>query len=59
MSYFSSVVYEGIGNCGENYIGERQQNVTIRWDEHSEIKVLIKPIYMPKFKVFKWFKSFY
>ena len=58
MSYFSSVVYEGIGNCDENYIGERQQNVTIRWDEHSEIKVLIKLIYMPKFKVFKWFKSF-
>ena len=36
-SYVSSVVYEGKCNFGENYIGETGRNVTIRWDEHSDI----------------------
>ena len=36
-SHVSSVVYEGKCNCGENYIGETHRNVTIRWDEHSDI----------------------
>ena len=36
-SYVSSVVYDGKCNCGENYIGEAGPNVTIRWDEHSDI----------------------
>ena len=36
-SHVSSVVYEGKCNCGENYIGETGRNVTIRWDEHSDI----------------------
>ena len=35
--HFSSVVHEGKYGCGENYIGETGGNVTIRWDEHSEI----------------------
>ena len=30
-------MYEGKCNCGENYIRERGRNVTIRWDEHSDI----------------------
>ena len=30
-------MYEGICNCGENYIGKTGQNVTIRWDEHGDI----------------------
>ena len=30
-------MYEGKCNCGENYIGETGRNVTIRWDEHSDI----------------------
>ena len=36
-SHVSSVVYEGKRNCGENYIGETGRNVTVRWDEHSDI----------------------
>ena len=36
-SHVSSVEYEGKCNCGENYIGETGRNVTIRWDEHSDI----------------------
>ena len=36
-SHVSSVVYEGKCNCGENYIGETGRNVTVRWDEHSDI----------------------
>ena len=37
MSHVSSVVYQGKCNCGENYIAETGRNVTIRWDEHSDI----------------------
>ena len=37
MSHASSVLYEGICNCGENYISETGRKVTIRWDEHSDI----------------------
>ena len=36
-SHVSSVVHEGKYGFGENYIGETGGNVTIRWDEHSEI----------------------
>ena len=36
-SHVSSVVYEGKRNCGENYIGETGRNVTVKWDEHSDI----------------------
>ena len=36
-SHVSSVVYEGKCNCGKNYIGETGRNVTVRWDEHSDI----------------------
>ena len=37
MSHISSVVYEDKCNCGENFIAETGRNVTIRWDEHSDI----------------------
>ena len=30
-------MYEVKCNCGQNYIGEAKQNVTIRRDEHSDI----------------------
>ena len=36
-SHVSSVVYEGKCNCDENYIVETGRNVTIRWDEHSDL----------------------
>ena len=36
-SHVSSVVYDGKCNCDENYIGETGRNVTIRWEEHSDI----------------------
>ena len=36
VSHVSSLVYEGKCNCGENYISETGQNVTIRWDKHSD-----------------------
>ena len=36
-SHVSSIVYEGKCNCGENYTGETGRNVTIKWDEHSDI----------------------
>ena len=36
-SHVSSVVYEGKCNCGEKYIGETGRNVTVIWDEHSDI----------------------
>ena len=36
-SHTSSVVYEWKCNCGKNYIGEKGRNVTIRWDQHSDI----------------------
>ena len=29
--------YEGKCNYGKNYIGETGRNVTVRWDEHSDI----------------------
>ena len=34
--HISSVVYEGKCNCGEYYIGEIGQNVSIKWDEYSD-----------------------
>ena len=38
MNHVSSVVYEGICNCGKNHIGERRRNVTVRWnDMHNNI----------------------
>ena len=42
-SHVSSVVYEGKCNCDKNYIGERGRNVTIRWDEHSDIEKNSEP----------------
>ena len=36
-NHVSSVLYEGKCNCGENYNGETRRNVTIRWDEDSDI----------------------
>ena len=39
----SSVVYEGKCNCGGNYIGETGRNVTIRWDEYSDISKNSEP----------------
>ena len=36
-------MYEGKCNCGENYIGETGRNVTVRWDEHSDIGENSKP----------------
>ena len=36
-SHVSSVVYEAKCNCGKNYIGETGRNVTVSWDEHSDI----------------------
>ena len=36
-SHMPSVVCERNCNCGENYIGETGRNVTIRWDEHTDI----------------------
>ena len=36
-SHILPVVYEGKCNCGENYIGETGRNVTVRWDEHSNV----------------------
>ena len=36
-SHVSSVVYEGKCNFGENCIGETRRNITLRWDEHSDI----------------------
>ena len=42
-SHVLSVVYKGKCNCGENYIGETGRNVTVRWDEHSDIGENSKP----------------
>ena len=42
-SHVSSVVYEGKCNCGKNYIDETGWNVTIRWDEHSDISKNSEP----------------
>ena len=36
-SHVSSVVYEGKCNGGENYIDETGRNVTMKWDEQSDI----------------------
>ena len=36
-SYVLSVDYEGKCNYGDNYIGETGRNVTIRWDDNSDI----------------------
>ena len=30
-------MYEGKCNCGKDDIGETGRNVTVRWDEHSDI----------------------
>ena len=42
-SHIPSVVYEGKCNCGKNYVWETGQNVTIRWDEHSDIRKYPEP----------------
>ena len=42
-SHVSSVVYERKCNCDESYIGEKVRNVTIRWDEYSEISKKLEP----------------
>lgn len=39
----SSVVYEGLCSCGENYIGETVRNATIRWKEHENPKHKTEP----------------
>ena len=36
-------MYEGKCSCGENYIGETGRNVTIRWNEHSDISKNLEP----------------
>ena len=36
-SFVLSVDYEGKCNYGDNYIGETGRNVTIRWDDNSDI----------------------
>ena len=36
VSHVTSVVYEGKCNCGENYIGEKGRNITVRLAEHSD-----------------------
>ena len=43
MSHVSSVLYETKCNCGENYIDEAGRNVTITWDEHSDIGKDLEP----------------
>ena len=43
-SHVWSVVYEETWNCGENYIDETGRNVTIRWDEHSDIAKNSEPV---------------
>ena len=56
-SQVSSVVYEGKYNCGENYIGETGPNVTIRWDEHSDIVTNSEPakhLYQFSEHIFNW-----
>ena len=36
-------MYDGKCNCGENYIGETDPNVTIRWNELSNIRKNSEP----------------
>ena len=36
--YHSCVIYEGICNRGENYIGETIRNASVRWNEHEDPK---------------------
>ena len=36
--YRSCVIYEGIFNCGENYIGETVRNALVRLNEHEDPK---------------------
>ena len=43
-SHASSVVYEGKCNCGENCIAKIEQNVAIKWDEHSVISKNSDPV---------------
>ena len=44
MNHVSSVVYEGICNCGKNHIGETRRNVTVRWnDMHNNIGKYSEP----------------
>ena len=37
-------MYEAKCNCGENYIDETGRNVTIRWDEYSDISKAWEPV---------------
>ena len=43
VSHVSSVVYEAKCNCVENYIDETGRNVTITWDEYSDIGKDLEP----------------
>ena len=42
-SHDSSVVYEGKCNCGKNYFGEEEQNITKKWDDHCDIRKNSEP----------------
>ena len=50
-------MYKGKCNCGKNYIGEIGWNVTIRWDELSDIgknSELAKHLYQFPEHMFNW-----
>ena len=36
-------MYERKCNCGENYIGKAGRNVTVRWDDYSDISKNSEP----------------
>ena len=36
-------IYGGVCTCKENYIGETNRNVEIRWEEHSDINKISEP----------------
>ena len=35
VEHISCAIYEGICSCGNNYIGETNRNVEVRWKEHN------------------------
>ena len=37
------MIYKGVCNCGETYIGETARNVEVRWNEHNSAKGTSEP----------------
>ena len=43
LSHHISVIYEGVCDCGANYIGETDRNDVLRIAEHEDVRLTSEP----------------